>query len=190
MLFSEACDSASCRSELQKQFFKSFFLMGCVTPLLLIACSLSFLHLCRAVPVLPPSISKADSLKFENVSNILINSGTSVFTCAFCKVVSSILRYILDKEGPEEEVARLIAKICIYAKYADQNVCNLGVEEFKYEILFVAYVIGLGRDKLACAILLGPSCEKLYDPWKQTEWNVAIPTGKPPVIPTPDPKVC
>lgn len=57
------------------------------------------------------------------------------------------------------------------------------------EVLSVAYYITLGRAKLACSILVGPTCGHSYDPWNQTVWTVDIPGNKPPVVPIPDPKV-
>lgn len=162
--------------------------MKCVTAFLLAVCSLSFLYFCTASPVLSYSLSKSESQKNANNPKKLLHSGMN-FNCMFCKAVSSVLETILREDGPEEDVARFIAKICVLLKVEDLYVCNRVVEEFKEEVLTIAYIVGLGRPKQACALLLGPSCEPLYNPWHQ-EWNVTIPSGKPPVSPIPDPKVC
>lgn len=165
--------------------------MNCVTTLLLNCCSLLiFLRLCTAAPAPAYSFLKAESLKndAENAKEQL-NSVMLDFNCTFCKEISSILETFLMEDGPKEDVARFVAGLCIYMKMEDENVCNLVVEEFKEEILTIAYIVSFGRAKLACAILLGPSCEPLYYPWNQTEWNVTIPSGKPPVATIPDPKV-
>ena len=108
--------------------------------------------------------------------------------CAACKLASSILEIVLEQDTPEEDIARLARAICIIEKIEDENVCSLVVEEFKQEVLTVAYTITLGRAKQLCAILLGPSCQARYDPTNQT-WDIAVPRNKPPVKPIPDPKV-
>ena len=123
---------------------------------------------------------------------IALQSPTGVeesLECEACKVFSSLLEIFLEQNRPEEDVAKLIKVICIVEKIEDENVCNSIVEEFKQEVLTVAYTISLGRAKQLCAILLGPTCQARYDPMNQTAWDIPVPGNKPPVQPIPDPEV-
>ncbi len=132
---------------------------------------------------------RAESLNQpENEASVAGTHLGESLECAACKVVSNILEIILEQDTPEEDIAKLIRAICIVGKIEDENVCNLVVEEFKQEVLTVAYTITLGRAKQLCAILLGPSCQARYDPTNQT-WDIAVPENKPPVKPIPEPKV-
>ncbi len=119
---------------------------------------------------------------------VSVESGASA-ACEACKFFSGLLQAFLEQGRPEEGVAELAKAICIIAKIEDKRVCDQVIEEFKDEILTVVYSIALGRAKLLCAILLGPSCQPSYNPKNQTLWKIPIPGNKPPVQPIPDPKV-
>ena len=109
--------------------------------------------------------------------------------CEACKIFSNLLEAFLIEDKPEEDVANLVKAFCVWKKIEDKNVCDSVVEEFKEEVLTVAYSISLGRAKLLCAILLGPSCQPSYNPENQTLWKIPIPGDKPPIEPIPEPKV-
>ena len=148
----------------------------------------------------PVTLTKAgeESLKFSKFFeakkangqdlSLLTDVGTSL-ECETCKLFSGVLADFLEKGGPEEDVAKLAKVFCILLKIEDKNVCDSVVEEFKREVLTVAYSITLGRAKQLCAILLGPSCQARYNPKDQPLWKIPVPGNKPPVKPIPDPKV-
>ena len=52
-------------------------------------------------------------------------------SCEMCRVVSTVLDLYLEGKAREEDVAKLVAQICIILQIEDQNVCDLVVEEFK-----------------------------------------------------------
>ena len=127
---------------------------------------------------------KADIIELQSPTGV-----EESLECEACKVFSNLLEIFLEQNSPEEDVAKLIKVICIVEKIEDENVCNSIVEEFKQEVLTVAYTISLGRAKQLCAILLGPTCQARYDPTNQTAWDIPVPGNKPPVQPIPDPEV-
>lgn len=53
------------------------------------------------------------------------------FSCEVCKVVSSVLELYLERGDQEEDIVKLMAKLCILFGIETDNVCNLAVEEFK-----------------------------------------------------------
>ena len=122
-------------------------------------------------------------------SSVSKKSQQQSLECTVCKLASSILEAILEQDRSEDEVGDLVKAVCIILEIEDKNVCDGIVEEFKKEVLTVAYSISLGRAKQLCAILLGPSCEPRYNPKNQTAWNISIPGNKPQWKPIPDPKV-
>ena len=115
--------------------------------------SLVYFQLCSTAPV---TLSKAgeESLKFSKFFeakkangqdlSLLTDVGISL-ECETCKLFSGVLADFLEKDGPEEDVAKLVKVFCILLKIEDENVCNSVVEEFKQWVLTVAYSITLGR---------------------------------------------
>lgn len=56
---------------------------------------------------------------------------TSGFTCGACKVVVNLLQELFAKDASEDEIAKIITRVCIDLKIEDENVCTLVVPTFK-----------------------------------------------------------
>ena len=56
---------------------------------------------------------------------------TSGLTCGACKVVVNLLQELFAKETSEDEIAKIITRVCIDLKIEDENVCTLVVPTFK-----------------------------------------------------------
>jgi len=131
----------------------------------------------------------AEGVKNSESVKVLAAGVRTSTLCEACKLFSNLLEAFLEGSKTEEDVAKLAEAFCVWKKIEDKRVCDSAVEEFKEEVLTVAYSISLGRAKLLCAILLGPSCEPAYNPENQTLWKIPIPGDKPPVKSIPEPKV-
>lgn len=108
---------------------------------LLLACSFSA---SVAAPILAQKheILQGQQRAFEPVSNaggtnnpasswISRFSEDSTLSCEACKLVSDALEIYLKGKRTEEDIAKLVAQICIVLQIEDENVCDLVMEEFK-----------------------------------------------------------
>ncbi|XP_064389066.1 sphingomyelin phosphodiesterase-like isoform X2 [Halichondria panicea] len=149
---------------------------------LLAVLSLAF-TLCSSVPLTMKNGNSLELLKARLGAN---GSPAASLTCSACKVVVNVLQDLFARDASEEEIEKIIIRVCIDLKIEDENVCTLIVPTFQEEVLTVFDQIALS-DREICGYLLGPTCEDAYDPYHQN-WNISIPGNKPPVVPIPDPK--
>jgi hypothetical protein len=59
--------------------------------------------------------------------------GPADLECDACKVVVTALQQLLLTNSSENEIVDVITKLCIALQIEDQNVCTLGVLEFKVQ---------------------------------------------------------
>lgn len=57
--------------------------------------------------------------------------GPADLECDACKIVVTALQQLLLTNSSENEIVDVITKLCIALQIEDQNVCTLGVLEFK-----------------------------------------------------------
>ena len=72
-----------------------------------------------------PLTSLLDSLSEARVR------GPADLECEACKVVVTVLQQLLLSNSSENEIVDIITKLCIALQIEDENVCTLGVLEFK-----------------------------------------------------------
>ncbi len=58
----------------------------------------------------------------------------SGLTCTACKVIVNLLQELFVQEASEEEIEKIIVRVCIDLKIEDENVCTLVVPTFKVKI--------------------------------------------------------
>ena len=74
------------------------------------------------------------NLPFNSLLKSLSESrlrGPADLECDACKVVVTALQQLLLSNSSENEIVDVITKLCIALQIEDQNVCTLGVLEFK-----------------------------------------------------------
>ena len=59
--------------------------------------------------------------------------GPADLECEACKIVVTVLQQLLLTNSSENEIVDVITKLCIALQIEDQNVCTLGVLEFKVQ---------------------------------------------------------
>ena len=92
---------------------------------------LSFLALSSPATSAPLPLG---NLPFNSLLNSLSESrlrGPADLECDACKVVVTALQQLLLTNSSENEIVDVITKLCIALQIEDQNVCTLGVLEFK-----------------------------------------------------------
>ena len=74
------------------------------------------------------------NLPFKSLLSSLSESrlrGPADLECDACKIVVTALQQLLLSNSSENEIVDVITKLCIALQIEDQNVCTLGVLEFK-----------------------------------------------------------
>lgn len=59
--------------------------------------------------------------------------GPADLECDACKIVVAALQQLMLTNSSENEIVDVITKLCIALQIEDQNVCTLGVLEFKVQ---------------------------------------------------------
>lgn len=132
--------------------------------------------------------SKED-IKYNFVSNDIhsVSSSLNGLECDACKFMTGLVQYLFRLKRRHEFIIEVARFWCIKLKIEDARVCNGVIPEFQNEVLSVFDDVGLSP-KEVCGYLLGPTCAQvraLLPDWNITLTNVP----KPPVHPTPLPKV-
>ena len=76
------------------------------------------------------------SLPFTSLIDSLVDSrlgGPADLECGACKAMVTVLQQLLLTNSSENEIVDVITKICIALEIEDENVCTLGVLEFKVQ---------------------------------------------------------
>ena len=64
-----------------------------------------------------------------------ISGPYSSLTCEACKVIVTILQQLFAQNASEEEIAKIVVRVCIDLKIEDENVCTLVVPTFQVKQL-------------------------------------------------------
>ena len=89
------------------------------------------LLLCSVVIATNAAPTPTKTNRTEQLNVLKSRELTSGLTCGACKVVVSLLQELFAKETSEDEIAKIITRVCIDLKIEDENVCTLVVPTFK-----------------------------------------------------------
>lgn len=93
---------------------------SCLLPLLLLSLTLS-----SSVPLGKTKETSLESLKQR------YGAPESSLTCTACKVVVNLLQELFAQGASEEEIEKIVVRVCIDLKIEDENVCTLIVPTFQ-----------------------------------------------------------
>ncbi len=99
---------------------------------LLAVLSLAF-TLCSSVPLTMKNGNSLELLKARLGAN---GSPAASLTCSACKVVVNVLQDLFARDASEEEIEKIIIRVCIDLKIEDENVCTLIVPTFQVSTLY------------------------------------------------------
>ena len=60
-----------------------------------------------------------------------ISGPYSGLTCEACKVIVTVLQQLFAQNASEDEIAKIVVRVCIDLKIEDENVCTLVVPTFQ-----------------------------------------------------------
>ncbi len=92
---------------------------------LVVALLLLSLTLSSSVPLGRKKEGSLESLKQR------YNAPGSGLTCTACKVVVNVLQELFAQDASEEEIEKIVVRVCIDLKIEDENVCTLIVPTFQ-----------------------------------------------------------
>ncbi len=100
---------------------------------LLALLSLTFM-LCSSVPLTKKKDNSLELLK-TRLGALSVGAPTASLTCTACKVVVNVLQDLFARDASEEEIEKIIIRVCIDLKIEDENVCTLIVPTFQVRTL-------------------------------------------------------
>ena len=104
-----------------------------------------------------------------SIEQQLGNVGKGI-SCSLCKILAGFLHYYINLETTDDEIVKILTKVCIDLKIEDKRVCVAVIREFKDEVLTVFDKAVVTPDDI-CGTILGPSCAdagSAYGPWNVT----------------------
>ena len=108
-----------------------------MAPLARFSCLLAVLSLaftlCSSVPLTLKNGNSLELLKTRLSAN---GSPAASLTCSACKIVVNVLQDLFARDASEEEIEKIIIRVCIDLKIEDENVCTLIVPTFQVSTLY------------------------------------------------------